>query len=71
MSMIDAIVGSVVIVIATTALALAVEVGQKALTAAGRYPLTSSERQMLLTAGRSDQESLRLLQQDLEGMPLQ
>lgn len=69
--MIDAIVGAVIMVAATTALALAVEVGQKALTGAGRYPLSETERQLLLTAGRGDPQSIRLLQQDLEAMPQQ
>jgi len=66
--MFDALVGAVIMVAATTALVLAVEVGQKAMTAAGRYPLNNAELQMLRDARRADAESLRLLQENLDSI---
>ena len=45
--MIDAVVGSVIMVVATTSLLYAVEVADRAFAQAGRYPLNPEERALL------------------------
>ena len=45
--MVDAIVGAVIMVVATTSLLLAVEVAEDAFRAAGRYPLNNDEELVL------------------------
>lgn len=67
--MLDAIVGSVIVVAATAALALAVEVGEQAYRSSGRYPLNQAEKEMLQSAGLADADRLRLLQADLNALP--
>ena len=49
--MISALVGSVIMTAVTVAMLLAVNVTDKALINAGRYPLTNEERQILIDAG--------------------
>lgn len=66
--MIDAIVGSVIVVVATTALALAIEAGNLAITQAGRYPLTESEREVLRAAGLFTPQNILLLESDLDSL---
>ena len=69
--MLDAIVGAVIIVVATSALILAIEVAEKSLQSAGRQPLNSAEVELLQRAGRSDSVSLNKLQADLDALPRQ
>ena len=45
--MIDAVVGAVIMVVATTSLFLAVEVAEDAFRSAGRYPLNEDEQVLL------------------------
>ena len=45
--MVDAVVGAVIMVVATTSLLLAVEVAEDAFRAAGRYPLNDDEELVL------------------------
>lgn len=54
--MIDAIVGAVIMVVATTSLVYSIEVSVKAFDEAGRYGLNSSERKLLEDFGLSDGE---------------
>ena len=54
--MVDAVVGSVIMVVAATSLLFAVEVSEKAFEEAGRYPLNQDERTVL--------ESVDLYQSD-------
>jgi hypothetical protein len=53
--MIDAIVGAVIMVVATTSLVYAIEVSVKAFDEAGRYDLNSSEKQLLRGVGLVDE----------------
>ena len=69
--MLDALVGAVMVVVATTSLVLAVEVMERSFGSAGRQPLNTHEQELLQIAGRGDDESLRLLKADLEGLPRQ
>ena len=54
--MIDAVVGVVVMVTATASLMAALEVTQQAIRAAGRYPLTSDEKEILRRLGKGNVE---------------
>lgn len=67
--MLDAVVGAVIVVAATVALALAVEVGQKSFLSAGRYPLNKAEIRLLESAGLSDPKSISDLNKDLDSLP--
>ena len=62
--MIDAIVGAVIMVVATTSLLLTVEVAEDAFRQAGRYPVNKDE-QVLLDAlrqvGRDSNSVLQLI----------
>ena len=49
--MIDAIVGAVIMVVATSSLVYAIEVSVRAFDEAGRYDLNSSEKQLLENFG--------------------
>ena len=69
--MLSAVVGAVIVVVATSALVLALEVAESSINSAGRQPLSSYELQLLKQAKRGDQESLRRLEADLQGLPRQ
>ena len=69
--MLDAIVGAVIVVVATSALVLAIEVAEQSLNSAGRQPLNSAELELLQRAGRSDAASLNKLRADLDALPRQ
>ena len=67
--MLDAVVGALIVVVATSALVLAIEVAEQSINEAGRQPLNSSELEILQRAGRSDLDSLNKLQADLDALP--
>ncbi len=69
--MLDAVVGAVIVVVATSALVLAIEVAEQSLDSAGRQPLNSAELELLQRAGRSDAASLNKLRADLDALPRQ
>ena len=69
--MLDAIVGAVIVVVAASALVLAIEVAEQSLDSAGRQPLNSAELELLQRAGRSDANSLNKLRADLDALPRQ
>jgi len=54
--MLDAVVGAVIMVVATTSLLLAIEVAEDAFRAAGRYPLNDDEELLLENLDRSRSE---------------
>ena len=49
--MISSLIGSVIMSAVTVAMLIAINYTDKALTKAGRYPLTSQERRILINAG--------------------
>ena len=63
--MVDAIVGAVIMVMATTSLFLAVEVAEDAFRAAGRYPVNDDEQALLDSLarelGRDSASALQLI----------
>jgi len=72
--MLDAVVGAVIMVVATTSLLLAIEISEDAFSAAGRYPLNDDERVLLdglerslEEQGRDTASSLQLID-DIEGL---
>lgn len=72
--MLDAVVGAVIMVVATTSLFLAIEVAEDAFRAAGRYPLNDDEKVLLDNLDRSLRDqgrdgSLGLID-DIEGSVL-
>ena len=72
--MLDAVVGAVIMVVATTSLVLAIEVAEDAFRAAGRYPLNDDEEVLLDNLDRSLRDqgrdgSLGLID-DIEGSVL-
>ena len=52
--MISSLLGSVIMSAATVAMLIAINFTDKALINAGKYPLTSQEKQILKTAGFND-----------------
>ena len=69
--MLDAVVGAVIMVVATAALVLAIEAAEQSLQSAGRQPLNSAEVELLQRAGLSDSGSLNKLKADLDSLPQQ
>ena len=69
--MLAAVVGAVIVVTATTALVLALEVTESSIDGAGRQPLNAHAQLLLQQARRGDEESLRRLEADLQGLPRQ
>ena len=67
--MVDSVVGALIVVVASSALVMAVQVAEQALQSAGRQPLNPAELELLELAGRSDSTSLNTLQPDLDLLP--
>ncbi len=68
--MLDAVVGAVIMVIATTSLLSAVEVIETAFTDAGRQPLSSGEQRLLERLGRSDSDQqIQFWQNSVQTLP--
>ena len=49
--MIDAVVGAVIMVVATTSLLYSIELAERAFDQAGRYPLNRDEKEVLRNVG--------------------
>lgn len=49
--MLDAVVGAVIMVVATTSLLYSIEVAERAFDQTGRYPLSRDEREVLRSVG--------------------
>jgi len=78
--MLDAIVGAVIMVVASTSLFLAIEVAEDAFRSAGRYPLNADEQilldnlvRSLREQGRDDPDALNIIdemeQEIIEKLP--
>ena len=72
--MVDAVVGSVIMIVATTSLLFAIEVAEQAIDQSGRYPLSFEEKTMLKNAGITEdvvmklQEDVILVPQEASGL---
>ena len=69
--MIDAVVGAVIMVVATTSLVFAIEVAEKAFSQSGRYPLNSDERSVLESVNLSGNSADKFWQDNLNNAPRQ
>lgn len=72
--MIDAILGAVIALTATTSMLLAVQMTESSLNEAGRAPLLDSELKILRDAGydaRSGSEHRLVLEADVQQLPIQ
>ena len=67
--MFDAVVGAVIMVIATTSLLSAVEVIETVFAQAGRQQLSVPEEQLLERIGKSDDEKLQFWQDSISNLP--
>ena len=67
--MLDAVVGAVIMVVATTSLLYSIEVAERAFAQAGRYPLNSDEREVLRGVGFGDSEAELFWRQNIQNSP--
>ena len=67
--MLDAGVGAVIMVVATTSLLYSIEVAERAFAQAGRYPLNSDEREVLRGVGLGDSEAELFWRQNIQNSP--
>ena len=68
--MLDAVVGAVIMVIATTSLLSAVEVIEKAFADAGRQPLSLGEQSLLERLGRPEpDQQIQFWQDSVQTLP--
>ena len=67
--MLDAVVGAVIMVVATTSLLYSIEVAERAFDQAGRYPLNSDEREVLRSVGFDNNEAELFWQQNIQNSP--
>ena len=65
--MISSLLGTVIMSAATVAMLIAINFTDKALINAGKYPLTSQEKQILKTAGFNDVD-IENLNQDIKSL---
>ena len=69
--MIDAVVGAVIMVVATTSLLYSIEVAEKAFSQSGRYPLNSDERTVLESVDLTGDDAQKFWQDNLNNAPRQ
>ena len=67
--MASSIIGSLIAIMATSALALAINVLESSYRNAVRYPLTLNEIKLLQSANLYTEENKQLLKNDLENLP--
>ena len=67
--MLDAVVGAVIMVVATTSLLYSIEVAERAFDQAGRYPLNSDEREVLRSVGFDSNEAELFWRQNIQSSP--
>ena len=68
--MLDAVVGAVIMVVATSSLLYSIEVAEKAFDQAGRYSLNEGERELLQSVGlTSDAEQKKFWLENISVAP--
>jgi len=67
--MLDAVVGAVIMVVATTSLLYSIEVAERAFDQAGRYPLNSDEREVLRGVGLGNNEAELFWRENIQNLP--
>ena len=69
--MIDAVVGAAIMVVATTSLLYSIEVAERAFDAAGRYPLTYEEKNILKSVNLSGDSAYNFWLENIDNTPRQ
>ena len=67
--MLDAVVGAVIMVVATTSLLYSIEVAERAFAQAGRYPLNSDEREVLRGVGLGSDAAELFWRENIKAAP--
>ena len=67
--MLDAVVGAVIMVVATTSLLYSIEVAERAFDQAGGYPLNSFEREILRGVGLNNDSADLFWQENIKEAP--
>ena len=67
--MLDAVVGAVIMVVATTSLLYSIEVAERAFDQAGGYPLNSFEREVLRGVGLNNDSADLFWQENIKEAP--
>ena len=67
--MLDAVVGAVIMVVATTSLLYSIEVAERAFDKAGRYSLSSDEREVLRSVGFDKNEAELFWRLNIQSSP--
>ena len=67
--MLDAVVGAVIMLVATSSLLYSIEVAERAFDQAGRYPLNSFEREILRGVGLNNDAADLFWQENIKEAP--
>lgn len=67
--MLDAVVGAVIMVVATTSLLYSIQVAERAFDKAGRYSLNSDEREVLRSVGFDKNEAELFWRLNIQSSP--
>ena len=67
--MFDAVVGAVIMVVATTSLLYSIEVAERAFDQAGRYPLSPDEREVLRNIGLDNNSAESFWRENIKNAP--
>jgi len=67
--MLDAVVGAVIMVVATTSLLYSIQVAERAFDKAGRYSLSSDEREVLRSVGFDKNEAELFWRLNIQSSP--
>ena len=67
--MLDAVVGAVIMVVATTSLVYSIEIAERAFGQAGRYPLNSDEREVLRNIGLDNSSAELFWNENIKNAP--
>ena len=62
--MLDAVVGALIMVVATTSMLYSIEVAERAFDQAGRYPLNTDEKEVLRPVGVLNEAEAEVFWQD-------
>ena len=67
--MLDAVVGAVIMVVATTSLLYSIQVAERAFDQAGRYPLNDEEKEVLRRVGLDNEAAQLFWLENIKNAP--
>ena len=67
--MLDAVVGAVIMVVATTSLLYSIQVAERAFDQAGRYPLNDEEKEVLRRVGLDNESAQVFWLENIKNAP--